>query len=63
MAKDAIGDVYYAEFDYWHGIKPTFSSYEWIRRKEFAGGAMITGGAMPRIWRATSHGEVDEVFA
>jgi predicted dehydrogenase len=44
LDRGAIGDIYYTEVDYWHGIKPTFASYEWIRRREFAGGAMITGG-------------------
>jgi UDP-N-acetyl-2-amino-2-deoxyglucuronate dehydrogenase len=44
LDRRALGNVYYTEVDYWHGIKPTFASYPWIRRKEFAGGAMITGG-------------------
>jgi UDP-N-acetyl-2-amino-2-deoxyglucuronate dehydrogenase len=44
LDRRALGHVYYTEVDYWHGIKPTFASYPWIRRKEFAGGAMITGG-------------------
>jgi UDP-N-acetyl-2-amino-2-deoxyglucuronate dehydrogenase len=63
LSKSAIGDVYYSQFDYWHGIKPTFSSYEWIRRKEFAGGAMITGGCHAADIARYLHGEVDEVFA
>jgi len=44
LDRRALGHVYYTEVDYWHGIKPTFASYPWIRRQEFAGGAMITGG-------------------
>jgi predicted dehydrogenase len=44
LDRRALGHIYYTEVDYWHGIKPTFASYPWIRRKEFAGGAMITGG-------------------
>jgi predicted dehydrogenase len=44
LDRKALGKVYYTEVDYWHGIKPTFASYPWIRRQEFAGGAMITGG-------------------
>lgn len=59
----AIGDVYYAEFDYWHGIKPSFSSYEWIRRKEFAGGSMITGGCHAADIARYLHGEITEVSA
>lgn len=33
----AIGDVYYTGTDYWHGIKPSFSSYPWIRKKSSPG--------------------------
>ena len=44
LDRRALGHVYYTEVDYWHGIKPTFASYPWIRRQEFSGGAMITGG-------------------
>ncbi len=64
LAQGAVGEVYYAEADYWHGIKPSFSSYEWIRRKEFAGGAMITGGCHAAdIVRYLSGLEVVEVSA
>jgi predicted dehydrogenase len=64
LEKEAIGEIYYAEADYWHGIKPTFSSYPWIRRKEFAGGAMITGGCHAAdIVRYLTGKEADEVFA
>ncbi len=59
----AIGDVYYAEMDYWHGIKPSFSSYSWIRKKEFAGGAMITGGCHAADLARHLKGEIAEVFA
>jgi len=58
-----IGDVYYTGTDYWHGIKPTFSSYPWIRKKEFAGGAMITGGCHAADVARHLNGEVDEVYA
>ena len=64
LTQGAVGEVYYAEADYWHGIKPSFSSYEWIRRKEFAGGAMITGGCHAAdIVRYLSGLEVVEVSA
>ncbi len=62
--RKALGHIYYAEVDYWHGIKPTFSSYPWIRRKEFAGGAMITGGCHAAdIARYLKREEMAEVFA
>ncbi len=49
--------------DYWHGIKPTFSSYNWIRKREFAGGAMITGGSHAADIARYLGGEVEEVSA
>jgi len=62
--RKALGHIYYVEVDYWHGIKPTFASYPWIRRKEFAGGAMITGGCHAAdIARYLKREEVAEVFA
>lgn len=64
LDRGAIGDIYYAEADYWHGIKRSFSSYQWIRHKEFAGGAMITGGCHTTdIIRYLSGHEVVEVSA
>jgi predicted dehydrogenase len=49
--------------DYWHGIKPTFAGYNWIRRREFAGGAMITGGCHAADVARYLKGEVAEVCA
>jgi predicted dehydrogenase len=62
--RGGLGSIYYAEADYWHGIKPSFSSYEWIRKKEFAGGAMITGGCHAAdIVRFLTGKEAEEVSA
>ncbi len=63
LDRKAIGDIYHVEMDYWHGIKPSFSSYEWIRKKEFAGGAMITGGCHAADLARHLKGEAAEVFA
>jgi predicted dehydrogenase len=63
LAQGAVGDIYYAEADYWHGIKPSFSSYPWIRKKEFAGGAMITGGCHAADIIRYLKGEIAEVSA
>ena len=64
LDQNAIGDIYYAEADYWHGLQKTFSSYNWIRKKEFTGGAMITGGCHAAdILRFLTGKEADEVFA
>lgn len=63
LERGLIGEPYFAGFDYWHGIKPTFPSYEWIRKAEFAGGAMITGGCHAADLSRYLKGEVDEVCA
>lgn len=63
LVKSAIGDIYFSGFDYWHGIKPSFPSYEWIRRREYAGGAMITGGCHATDLARYLHGEIEEVFS
>ena len=63
LNKKAFGEVYYAEADYWHGISPKFSSYPWIRQKQFAGGAMITGGSHAVDILRYLHGEIAEVSA
>ncbi|MFQ3620839.1 MAG: Gfo/Idh/MocA family oxidoreductase, partial [Spirochaetales bacterium] len=63
LDQKGIGDIYYTELDYWHGIKPSFSSYSWIRKKEYAGGSMITGGCHAADLARYLKGEVEEVFA
>ncbi len=63
LDQQAIGDLFYAECDYWHGIKSTFPSYQWIRRKEFAGGAFITGGCHAVDAIRNFAGEITEVSA
>ena len=63
LDRNALGEVYYAEMDYWHGIQPSFSSYNWIRKAEFAGGAMITGGSHAVDIARYLKGEIAEVFA
>ena len=63
LDQGAFGDIYYACADYWHGIKPEFASYNWIRRREFAGGAMITGGCHAVDIARYLNGDVAEVHA
>ena len=63
LGRGVIGEPFFAGFDYWHGIKPSFPSYEWIRHREFAGGAMITGGCHAADLARYLKGEVAEVFA
>lgn len=64
LEKNAIGEIYFTEVDYWHGIRKTFASYPWIRFREYAGGAMITGGCHAAdMARYLTGKEADEVFA
>jgi predicted dehydrogenase len=39
-----IGDVFYGEVDYLHGISKQYKLYPWIKKKEFGGSALLTGG-------------------
>lgn len=59
----ALGEIYYTGTDYWHGIKKSFSSYSWISKQQFAGGAMITGGCHAADAGRYFNGEVEEVSA
>jgi len=44
LAQGALGDIFYGECDYWHGISDSFASRSWIVKKEVAGSAIDTGG-------------------
>jgi predicted dehydrogenase len=44
MAEQAIGDIFYAEVDYWHNIGPQYKQYEWNVKKEIAGSAFLSAG-------------------
>lgn len=63
VEEKAIGDVFYCGCDYWHGIKKTFASYNWIRQQQYAGGAMITGGCHAADNARYLNGDVAEVYA
>lgn len=63
IEQKTIGDIFYCGCDYWHGIKQTFASYNWIRQKKFAGGAMITGGCHAADNARYLNGDVEEVYA
>ncbi len=44
LARRAIGDVFYAEVDYWHNIGPQYKQYVWNVKKAVAGSAMLSAG-------------------
>jgi len=57
-----IGDVYYAECDYFHGIGPWYNQFEWNVKKEIGGSSLLTAGchALDTLLWLTG-GEVEEV--
>lgn len=40
----AIGDIFYAEVDYWHHIGPQYGQYMWNVKKEIAGSVWLSAG-------------------
>jgi len=44
LARDAIGEVFYVEVDYWHGLAEWWSGWEWGRTLAGGASAMLTGG-------------------
>ena len=63
IEEDSIGNIFFCGCDYWHGIKKSFASYNWIRQQNFAGGAMITGGCHAADNARYLNGDITEVFA
>ncbi len=44
LAQQTIGDVFYAEVDYWHNLGPAYRGWDWASRKDTGGSAMLLGG-------------------
>jgi predicted dehydrogenase len=42
--KDLLGELHYAEVDYYHGIGPWYGQYEWNVRKDMGGSSLLTAG-------------------
>ena len=39
-----LGELHYAEVDYYHGIGPWYAQFDWNAKKEFAGSSLLTAG-------------------
>lgn len=39
-----LGDLHYAEVDYYHGIGPWYGQYGWNVKKDFGGSSLLTAG-------------------
>ena len=44
LAQRTLGDVFYAEVDYWHHLGPAYRGWDWASRKDTGGSAMLLGG-------------------
>lgn len=42
--RDLLGDIHYAEVDYYHGIGPWYGQFEWNVKKEMGGSSLLTAG-------------------
>ncbi|MFH1264344.1 MAG: Gfo/Idh/MocA family oxidoreductase [Planctomycetota bacterium] len=44
LAGGAIGELFYVEVDYWHGLAGWWTGFEWGSKLETGGSTMLTGG-------------------
>ncbi len=59
-----LGDIYYSECDYYHGIGPWYKQFEWNIKKNMGGSSLLTAGCHAldiMLWLLGE--EVDEVFS
>lgn len=45
LARKVIGDIFYAEVDYMHGVGPQYPIWQWMRQRQFGGSAILAGGS------------------
>ena len=59
-----LGDVYYAECDYFHGIGPWYKQFEWNVKRDMGGSSLLTAGCHSLdmlLWLTGGH--VEEVYS
>jgi predicted dehydrogenase len=44
LARQTIGDLFYAEVDYWHGLGPSYHGWPWASKIATGGSANLLGG-------------------
>ncbi|MGC9320078.1 MAG: Gfo/Idh/MocA family protein [Armatimonadota bacterium] len=44
VREGAIGNIFYAEGDYWHGVSDWYTGWEWARTKASGGSSFLFGG-------------------
>ncbi len=63
LAAGAIGDIFYAEVDYWHGVDTWYGGWEWCITKEKGGSSFLFGGCHAVDAARWFAGEIAEVAA
>lgn len=59
-----LGDIYYAECDYFHGIGPWYKQFEWNVKKDMGGSSLLTAGCHSLdILIYLVNSKVEEVFS
>jgi len=63
LAQGSVGNVFYGEVDYFHGIGPWYGQFQWNVKKEMGGSSLLSAGchALDAL-RWFMGGEVVEVF-
>lgn len=63
LADRAIGEVFFSEVDYFHGIGPWYSQYEWQTRKDIGVSSLVSAGCHAvDVLRWLLRSEITEVF-
>ncbi len=63
IADGVVGDLIYAEADYWHPMKRAYPSYPWTLTKELGGSSFVAAGCHAADALRYLGGEVAEVAA
>lgn len=64
MARGLIGDLYYAEADYFHGIGPWYANQQWEMRKANGGSSLLRAGCHALdVLLYLADEQVEEVFS
>jgi len=63
IADGLVGDVLYAEADYWHPLQKWYPSYYWMCKKELGGSALLAAGCHAVDTLRWFCGDIKEVAA
>ena len=63
VEQGTLGELFYCEADYWHGVGSIIRADRWIAKKALAGSAMLTGGCHAVDMARNFMGEVATVTA